>query len=217
MDASTLKHAFLQISQIMAENKDYLISLDQRNGDGDLGLSMASGFSAASDYLCAADETDLGRLMMQASSVFNETAPSTLGTILSFAMMGMALSWRGKNEASLAEAALAMQCGVDKIMEKTGAKPGEKTVLDALCPGIDALAQNAGLEAIDALKAAAGAARAGAESTMPLRAVHGRAAYYGEKSIGHIDGGAVAGSLIFAALYALAAKKTERTDGSCGV
>lgn len=201
MNASGLKAAFSYIYDIMEENKDVLIRLDQQNGDGDLGISMAKGFGSVEAYLSATEETDLGRLLMKSSSAMNEAAPSTLGTILSVALMGMAQTLRGKAEVSLLEAAQAMKGGVERIMEKAGSAPGEKTVLDSLCPGVDALIQNAGRGAEIALKAAMDASREGAESTKQMRPVHGRAAYYGDKSIGMIDGGAVAGSLIFEALY----------------
>ncbi|MDR2571449.1 MAG: dihydroxyacetone kinase subunit L [Oscillospiraceae bacterium] len=201
MNASNLKVVFLYISNVMTANRDYLIKLDQKNGDGDLGISMTNGYRAVSDYLSTTNETDLGKLMMKSSLIFNEAAPSSLGTIMSFAMVGMAQSLRGKVKGSLMDIAQAMQSGVDKIMEKTGSKLGEKTVLDSLCPGIDALISHANHTPKDALKAALVAAQEGAENTKKMRAVHGRAAYYGDKSIGVIDSGAVAGSLLFEALY----------------
>ena len=86
-----------------------------------------------------------------------------------------------------------------KIKEKTGAKEGERTVLDALCPAVTVLNEKIA-EPKSALIAAAQAAAEGAEATKQMIPVHGRAAYYGEKSLGHYDGGAVAGKLIFEAL-----------------
>ena len=201
MNASGLISAFSYLNKIMAENKDYLTKLDQQNGDGDLGISMANGFKALYEYFSSADEIDLGRLFMKSSSVFNETAPSSLGTIISFALMGMAQSLKGKQEASLIDITAAMKIGVDKIMDRVGSKPGEKTVLDSICPGVDALMLNADKGAQAAFKEALEASKKGAEDTRQMRSVHGRAAYYGDKSIGIIDGGAVVGSLIFEALY----------------
>jgi dihydroxyacetone kinase len=185
----------------MEENKDYLTKLDQQNGDGDLGISMTKGFGAVRAYLASTDETDIGRLFMKSSSAMNEAASSTLGTIMSVALMGMAQALKGKAEAALPEIARAMQGAVERIMEKAGSAPGEKTVLDAVCPGVDALIQSADEGTEIALKAAMDASRVGAESTKQMKPVHGRAAYYGDKSIGMVDGGSVAGSLIFEALY----------------
>ncbi|MEM1483320.1 dihydroxyacetone kinase subunit L [Oscillospiraceae bacterium PP1C4] len=201
MNASTLKEAMVFISDIMMKNKDYLVELDQQNGDGDLGISMSGGYKAVADYLGAAEEKDLGKLFLKGSSVFNEAAPSSLGTITSFGMMGMAKELKGKEEATLSEVADALAAGVDKIMDKAKSKPGEKTILDALCPAVEALKANSAADAKAAFKAAYDAASAGSESTKAMRSVHGRAAYYGEKSIGLLDGGSVVGKLIFEGLY----------------
>ena len=206
MDATSLKQAMACISKRMGENKDYLIKLDQQSGDGDLGLSMAAGFGAAAAYLDGADETDLGRLLMKTASAFNEAAPSSLGTILSFGLMGMAKALRGKTEATLEEAADAFTAGVERIMEKAKSRPGEKTILDSICPGVQALKENAGAGKKDAYAAAARAAAAGADATRQMQAVHGRAAYYGEKTVGMLDGGAVVGKLLFEALSDFAAR-----------
>ena len=85
-------------------------------------------------------------------------------------------------------------------MEKAGSKPGEKTILDAIVPAAEALRDNADRGERAALEAAARAAAEGSEATANMPAVHGRAAYYGEKSIGLVDGGSVVGRLIFETL-----------------
>lgn len=205
LNADTLIAAMRAVSGTMSVNRDALIELDQRNGDGDLGISMDEGFAAACRSLEAAEDKDLGRLMIAAGKAFNEAAPSSLGTILSFFMMGMARVLKGSETADAALTGEAMAAGVDKIMERAGSKPGEKTVLDALDPAVKALRAHAPEGFSSAFAAAHAAAREGAESTKAMKAVHGRAAYYGDKAIGLIDGGAVAGMLLFQALAACAA------------
>lgn len=205
MNAASLRGALKSVSDIMAEKRQELIELDQQNGDGDLGISMSDGYKAVADYLAGAEETDLGKLFMKSSSVFNEAAPSSLGTIMSFGMMGMAKALKGKTDASLDELADALQAGLDLIMEKAKSKPGEKTVLDALHPAIVALKANVAAGSKAAFAAAATAAAEGSESTRNMRSVHGRAAYYGDKSIGLVDGGSVAGKYLFEGLNNYAA------------
>ena len=100
MNASSVKIAMVCIRDLMEENKQYLIDLDAQNGDGDLGISMCGGYSAVAKALETSEEADLGKLMMKAGQVFNEFAPSSLGTITSFGMMGMAKSLKGKQDAS---------------------------------------------------------------------------------------------------------------------
>ncbi len=203
MNAKSLNDALLSISKLMGQHRDYLVELDAQNGDGDLGISMSNGYAAVADYMSAAKETDLGKLMMKASGVFNEAAPSSLGTITAFGMMGMAKALKGKTQASLEETAQAMDAGIRLIMEKAKSKPGEKTILDALAPAVEALkAQAASNDKKAAFAAAAQAAEQGSESTKAMRSVHGRAAYYGDKSIGLLDGGSVVGKLIFQGILA---------------
>ena len=197
MNAQTLAAVLDSVSRLMTENRDYLVELDQQNGDGDLGISMAAGFKAVSDYLASAGEKDLGKLFMKSSGVFNEAAPSSLGTILSIGLMGMAKSLKGKEAAGIEGISAAFDAGIAAIMDKAKSKPGEKTILDSLCPAVEVL-KNAGSSDGAALwtKAAEAAAK-GSESTRAMRSVHGRAAYYGEKSVGILDGGSVVGKLIF--------------------
>lgn len=202
MDRNALTLAFAAISRVMDENKDYLIALDQQNGDGDLGISMSDGYRAVAAWLAAANENDLGRLLMKSASVFNEAAPSSLGTITSFGLLGMAKALKGRSDVTLCELADAMMAGVQEIMNKAKSKPGEKTILDALWPAIEALKDHCGEGAKTAFSFASEAARAGSEQTRQMRSVHGRAAYYGDKSIGILDGGSVAGALIFKGILA---------------
>jgi len=205
MNAKTLCGAIQKISDIITENRDFLVKLDQVNGDGDLGISMSDGFQASLEFLKGSEETDLGRLFLGMSGAFNEAAPSSLGTILSVGMMGMAKALNGKNEATIEELAQAMDRGLKSIMARSGAKPGEKTVVDALVPAVAALKENAPLGEKAAFETAAKQAAEGSEKTKEMVSVHGRAAYYAGKSLGVIDGGSVVGRLIFEAISSFAA------------
>ncbi|GHU93036.1 DAK2 domain-containing protein [Spirochaetia bacterium] len=203
MNAASLKGAIVSISTLISKNRDYLVELDQQNGDGDLGISMAAGFKAVEDYLALAEEKDLGKLLMKCGGVFNEAAPSSLGTILSFGFMGMAKALKGKEEAGIAEAGLALEAGLNNIMDKAKSKPGEKTILDAIFPAVDLIKKSDPNDSITVIYAAAAKAAAeGSDATRAMKSVHGRAAYYGDKSIGILDGGSVVGRLIFEGISA---------------
>jgi dihydroxyacetone kinase len=117
--------------------------------------------------------------------------------------MGMAKALKGKEEAGLEEVSAALEAGLANIMEKAKSKPGEKTILDSLCPAVQAL-KNSGGDKAAAWAGAAQAAAVGSESTRAMKSVHGRAAYYGEKSIGILDGGSVVGKFIFEGIAAFA-------------
>lgn len=194
---SEIKKGISSIAKEMTENRDYLVELDQRNGDGDLGISMSEGFNALVEVLNKTEETDLGKVFRDLSKTFNESAPSSLGTILSFGLMGIAKELKGKTEVSRQEFSVALEKGLDNILDKTGSKVGEKTIIDSLSPGIESLLSSGSEEDKTAFQNAYEASKAGAEKTKEMMAVHGRAAYYGEKSLGLVDGGAVVGTLIF--------------------
>ncbi|MGA2081512.1 MAG: dihydroxyacetone kinase subunit L [Holophaga sp.] len=196
-DLLCLRATFKHLAGVMARNKDHLIELDQQNGDGDLGLSMADGYRGVSEYLDGCEEADLGKVLMKCSGAFNQAAPSTLGTISAFFLMGMAKALKGRTEADLPALAAAMEAGLALVMEKTCSKPGEKTIVDALAPAIEALKAHASEPPAAAFERAAEAAEAGSEATRAMRAVHGRAAYYGDRSVGVLDGGSAVGALVF--------------------
>lgn len=200
MDISNLRGAIDCISAAMSDNKDYLVELDQRNGDGDLGISMSEGYNAIFSWLDSTEETDLGKALMRCSSIFNESAPSTLGTITSIFFLAMAKAMKGKAHATFSDLVAAMEAGVAMVMEKTKAKPGEKTILDSVCPAVKALAEHAAEGSRVAFRYAAEAAAQGSENTKMMKSVHGRAAYYGDKSLGIVDGGAVVGKILFESL-----------------
>ncbi|MBF4805372.1 MAG: dihydroxyacetone kinase subunit L, partial [Pseudoleptotrichia goodfellowii] len=134
MNLYDVKQIISNISILMKENKDYLLELDSKFGDGDLGISMVQGFSAINEFTEKSEEKDLGKLFFGMSRIFNETAPSSLGTIISFWMLGMASNLKGKEEVSKEEIAKALEAGISKIKERAGSKENEKTILDALVP-----------------------------------------------------------------------------------
>lgn len=196
MNRETVQGIIHAISEKMTENRGYLIKLDQVNGDGDLGISMSDGYKAAAEFMDGSEEKDLGKVIMACGKAFNAAAPSSLGTITAFGFMGIAKALKGKEEADFAQAAQAMKAGVENIMAKAGSRTGEKTIIDALVPGVEALIEYASDPAV-AVEKAAQAAADGSEATKQMRAVHGRAAYSAERSIGILDGGSVVGRLVF--------------------
>jgi dihydroxyacetone kinase len=111
----------------------------------------------------------------------------------------MAKALKGKENANLSELASSMEMGLANIMEKAKSKPGEKTILDSLFPAVEILKKEAALGGnwSTVFTAAAQAAADGSENTRTMKSVHGRAAYYGDKSIGMLDGGSVVGRFIF--------------------
>ena len=94
----------------------------------------------------------------KAADVFNENAPSSLGTITAFAMKGMARALKGTTDADLVTMANALLAGINNASSKAGSKRGEKTILDSLYPGAETLLLNADKEVVEATCLAALAA-----------------------------------------------------------
>lgn len=182
------------IVEVMEGAKDELIELDGAMGDGDLGLTMVKGFSAVAEEIRTIDETDMGKIMMKLGMKMNSTAPSTMGTLVSTCFLKAAPAAKGKTELTLVDMVAMGKGAVAGVMDRGKSKPGDKTMLDALHPAVEALskAAEAGDSLADAWQKAYEAARDGVEQTKSMQSVHGRAAYYQEKSIGRQDPGATA-------------------------
>lgn len=195
---STLIDWITIYAEEISANKEQLTALDAAIGDADHGINMDRGFSEVLLRLPALQEQDLGGVfkgvgMTLLSKVGGASGP-LYGTL--FLRMGMAAA--GKEELSLAEFAAELSAGVDGIRQRGSARPGDKTMIDALAPAIAALqeATDAGMDACQALETAAAAAEAGMTATIPMQASKGRASYLGPRSIGHQDPGATSAWLL---------------------
>lgn len=184
------------LKQLFNDNKDYLVELDGKMGDGDLGLTMSKAFTAAYDELMGTEETDIGKILVKAGMLMAKAAPSTMGTLMATGFMRGGKAISGKIQISTADLADFFQAFVAGIMERGKAKPGEKTIIDSLKPAADTLAQLSKEDAAEALRKALLAAESGLESTRNMVAQHGRIAYYKEKSMGEKDPGATAGVIL---------------------
>lgn len=191
------------VADAMEAHKDELTELDQPIGDSDHGINMARGFSAARALLPSlAGEAPAAVLKKVGSTLVSKVGGSS-GPLygMLFRKVGVAL----KGDDSLVSDENAVRClaaGLSKafvgIEDLGGAKPGDKTMLDAMQPAMEALEHARGEDTplAEALAQAADAAEAGAEATVPLQARKGRASYLGERSVGHKDPGAASFALL---------------------
>ena len=184
------------LKQLFNDNRDFLVELDGRMGDGDLGLTMSKAFTAAHDELMDTEETDIGKILMKAGMIMAKAAPSTMGTLMGTGFMRGGKAISGKNKISTADLADFFQAFVSGIMERGKAKPGEKTIIDSLKPAADTLAQLGAEDAENAMQKALLSAQNGLEATKAMVARHGRIAYYKEQSKGQADPGATAGVIL---------------------
>lgn len=196
LDINDFKDIINCITETMHENKDYLIELDQVMGDGDLGLTMTKGFDAASGVMEDTGD-DIGTSLFQASMAMNNAASSTMGTLLSSGIMRAGKIAKGEIEVNNRLFVEMAEAVVQGIKDRGKAKIGDKTILDALVPAVEAIKKeiNSGNSLLDAFVRAAEAARKGVEATKDMVSQHGRAHYYGEKSRGKQDPGATVAQL----------------------
>jgi len=192
-----LRRIFREVAFILNENKELLTELDSAMGDGDLGLYVPKGFESA--YNALEDDMLPGQMLMKASSVVNAEAPSTLGTLLSFALLAAGKTAGSETELVPDTVTAMSKSAIEMIMKRGKAKRGEKTILDVFIPAHESLekafAGSSDMEA--AFTAALDSAKQGFDESTGMRAVHGRPGYYGDASIGKEDGGAMVGYLIF--------------------
>jgi dihydroxyacetone kinase-like protein len=179
----------------MGEHRQELIRLDTAIGDGDHGTNMDRGMRKALEKLDAAEQADPGAVlktvaMALVSSVGGAAGP-LYGTL--FLQMGGALA--GQEEVDLAGWAAAWRKGLEGVQARGKAELGDKTMVDALAPAVEALERSDDLDT--GLRAAVEAAREGMEATIPLLARKGRASYLGERSKDHQDPGATSTYYLF--------------------
>jgi phosphoenolpyruvate---glycerone phosphotransferase subunit DhaL len=182
------------IAAVMAEKKDELIRLDGAMGDGDLGLTMEKGFSAAREEALASTEPDLGKLLVKIGMAIARAAPSTMGTLVASGFMSGGKAVMGTSDLGVGEMSAFFDGFTAGVMQRGKSKPGEKTIVDVLAPASEAFRAAAAVstDLPDAFRKLRSAAAAGRELAKGMTAQHGRLAYYQEKSKGHEDPGAVA-------------------------
>lgn len=194
-------------AEVLSENRVALITLDREIGDGDHGENMDRGFQAALDKLDELPETATpGDVLKLVATTLISTVGGAAGPLYGTAFLKAALAVGAEERLDGPAIVAALTAARDGIVLRGKAEPGDKTMIDAWTPAVDA-AQAAvaeGKSAHEVLKAAADAAEAGALATEPLVARKGRASYLGERAIGHRDPGAQSTALLLRAAEATA-------------
>ena len=189
-------------AQAMAEHRVELIELDRPIGDSDHGENMDRGFKAVMDKLAEAPPETPGAALKLTAMTLMSKVGGAAGPLYGTAFLRAATALGDTSDVDAATLAAALEAARDGIVVRGKAEPGDKTMVDAWTPAIEAAAAAAAAGDGDVRKvllAAAEAAEAGAVSTDPMLARKGRASYLGERSIGHRDPGAVSSALILRA------------------
>ena len=178
------------------ENRELLTDLDRAIGDGDHGINMDRGMKAVA-ALEPADFATAGDYLKKAGMTLVSTVGGASGPLYGTFFLRAGGAWA--DDADAATIGAALRAGLDGIVARGKASVGDKTLVDALTPALDAYDAHANEGVGAALAAAAIACAEGRDATIPLVAHKGRASYLGERSAGHQDPGATSMTMLIEA------------------
>jgi dihydroxyacetone kinase-like protein len=192
LDADFFRRWMAATAASVDREAERLTALDSPIGDADHGSNLQRGFRAVGTVLEKEAPGTPGAVLILAGRQLISTVGGASGPLYGTLLRRTGKALGDAPEVGEREFADALRAGVEAVMQLGGAAPGDKTMIDALLPAVEALGES--------FAAARTAAERGAEATTPLQARKGRASYLGERSIGHQDPGATSASLLIAAL-----------------
>ena len=184
-----------RFAEEMAEHRQELVRLDTAIGDGDHGTNMNRGMQKALEKLQAAEPADPGAVLKTAAMALVSSVGGAAGPLYGTLLLQIGTAMAGQAEVDQAGFVAAWRAGLAGVKARGKAELGDKTMIDALTPAIDAMEQAPDLTA--GLTAAVDAAQQGMKATTPLVARKGRASYLGDRSAGHQDPGATSTYYLF--------------------
>ena len=198
IDKGALPGLFERLRDVFATQRDFLIDLDGKVGDSDLGITMNKAFTAAAASVAANTADSIGKTLQLAGMAIAKAAPSTMGTLTATGFMRGGKALLESAAVDTAEMAAFWRAYHDGVVERGKAKPGDKTLIDVLGPIVASLESSAasGSALPDAMQRATDTAAAALEATKTMVAQHGKAACFQEKSLGLQDAGATVGFFI---------------------
>lgn len=184
---------------LLTDHAAELTELDAAIGDADHGSNMSRGFRAVVEALDAGDFADPAALLKKTGMTLVSTVGGASGPLYGTLFLRLAGATGGAGSLDAAALGEALAAGVQGVADRGKAAPGEKTMLDAWTPALEAF-RGAGDDLAAAVAAGAAAAAQGRDDTAPMTATKGRASYLGERSVGHVDPGAASTALLWQAL-----------------
>lgn len=192
MKAQEVTDIIRAIGKKIEEEKDFLTELDNVIGDGDHGINMARGFQTVLTKLDSLATDDIGNILKTTGMALVSTVGGASGPLYGTAFMKAGALMAGKTDMSVDDFIACLDAAVEGVKMRGRSTQGEKTMLDAMIPALEAMrqAKEEGLKTAEILLKGTQAAEAGVEYTKTIIATKGRASYLGERSIGHQDPGA---------------------------
>ena len=191
-----VKAMLLQVADRIIEAEPMLSEADRNLGDGDHGLGMARGMNAVKEKL-AGDVESIEKAFSNTGMAMMSSMGGASGAIFGTLWRNGGKALAGRETFDAQGLADLIKAGLEGVMTRGGAKPGDKTMIDALHPASVKAQEVASLPLNEAITAVAAAAEAGKEASKAMIATMGRAKTLGEQSIGHPDAGACSVVVIF--------------------
>jgi phosphoenolpyruvate---glycerone phosphotransferase subunit DhaL len=190
--------------ELVIKNQTELTELDSAIGDADHGINMARGMTAVIDKLDDEQPVLTNGLFKTVAMTLVMSVGGASGPLYGTFFLRFAGAAGPAIELDADALHTALRAGLAGVVERGKAEPGDKTMVDALLPALDAMEAliKKGSDLVAAVTAARDAAAAGRDATVQMVARKGRASYLGERSVGHMDPGAASMSLLFDALAA---------------
>jgi phosphoenolpyruvate---glycerone phosphotransferase subunit DhaL len=195
VNRDTVQDWMQRFAASMQEHRQELVALDTAIGDGDHGTNMDRGMRKALEKLESQEQADAGAVLKTVAMALISNVGGAAGPLYGTLMLQMGTALAGETEVDLPTYAAAWRKGMEGVQARGKAEPGDKTMIDALIPGVAALEAASDLDS--GLDAAAQAAQDGMKATTPMIARKGRASYLGERSKDHQDPGATSTYYLF--------------------
>ena len=199
VDAAGLRTWLVAFADAVSAHQEELTRLDSAIGDADHGTNLARGMKAVVAALEAEAPDQPAAVLKRTGMTLVSTVGGASGPLYGTFFLRMAAALGDVQTVDRAGMGAALRAGVEGVVARGKAQLGDKTMYDALAPAVDAYDSAPGDDVGTALRAAADAAAAGRDATIPLQARKGRASYLGERSIGHQDPGATSATLLLEA------------------
>jgi len=202
VETTTLQDWISRFGAAIAEKREWLTELDSAIGDADHGANMARGMTAVSEKLGAGAPTGIDDLLKTVGMTLVSSVGGASGPLYGTFFLRMGMSASAVTSLDGPALAAALRAGLEGIVARGKPEAGDKTMFDAMAPAVDALDETlaSGASVAEGARAAADAAAAGRDATLPLVARKGRASYLGERSAGHLDPGAASTAILFETL-----------------
>lgn len=187
---------FIKANEKMQKHKAYLTKLDKAIGDSDHGINMARGFQEVANKLPSQDYASVSDVLKDVAMTLMSKIGGASGPLYGTIFLKMSMAVKKADPVDYQTFTEGLEAGLEGVKQRGKASVGEKTLVDVWAPVVDFFKQETDFQADELVKVAEGAM----DKTKDMQASKGRASYFKEKSIGHIDPGSTSSFYIFEAL-----------------